>query len=165
MHEKINKRLIGIREVESSELPIAWGIFLKNYKSYIKRYPESSPERMSHRDFDEMFHGRDIKFFFATYDSSIFGVYYVVNRENNRKNLATLWMIPEFEYSGIVSTVISLFEQQYDKAESLSIGPCQLKVSDIDECQRDGWKVLSKLEWMFHGVAVVHMEKVPISAL
>lgn len=75
MNKTINKRLIRIREVESSELPIAWGIFLKNYKSYIKRYPESSLERMSHLDFDEMFHDRDIKFYFATYDSSILGVF------------------------------------------------------------------------------------------
>lgn len=154
----MNNELIEIRMVMYYEVKYAWNILLAVYNDYINRY-DRGPERMSFKDFEDLYNENDKDFYFVLYNSQIIGTFYVVNVDDYSKNLARIWIDPGCENNNIIPIVVNKFEEIYKKANMWSLGDCQLNSADIEACKSNGWQVTSLIESMNDGVIIAHLEK------
>ena len=155
----MDNELIDIRPVMQNEVYSAWNIFLAVYNDYINRH-NRRPERMSYKDFVDLYNECDKDFYFVLYDSRIIGTFYVVNVNEHNKNLARIWINPVCENNVIIPIVVSMVEGIYKKANMWSLGDCQLNHADIEACINQGWQVTSLIESMNDGIIIAHLEKI-----
>ncbi len=152
--------VLSIRKAEVTEISTAWYIYIAFYYDYLERFPGYTylPQTMSYRDFAESFINGDCDLYFAVYDSTKIGVLEVII-EDNYVTLRRIWLLPEYWDLGFASRIISAFESHFPDVDKWNLGTCVLLESDIEACQKNGWKTIASIKRLCDNCTNIQMEK------
>lgn len=152
---------LKLKKVRWFNVKTAWNIYMTTYCDHLRRFQGYSypPIHMNFKEFLKYFNSNNSVLLFAKYKDMCIGLLEVVDKDKNRMTLSRIWLLPEYLDLGYIPKIIFKFEQYFPDVVAWNLGSCNLLKTDIEACQKNGWKTVASLERMSDGCTTIQMEK------